>query len=153
MDAVYQLEKTVEKWFENMPHLPKFVRAWLADNIWWIALISVILDVLSMLGTVRLDTLLTTILTALAVSPLKSKSRTGWELLFLSLVLSAVFDLVVDVVSLVSANGGYNLWSFVFNVLGVAIGFFIGGYFLFEIREKFMAKVKVPKKARARGTK
>ena len=188
MDTVYQLEKMVEGWYKSVPHLPKGGRDWLADNVWWIALLGVILGVIGLFTLVPaalislgitstlagfssltyttsyywlfallslLSLLVTTMLMALAASPLKAKSRVGWKLLFLNLVVTTVLSIISSVLSLTlmyGTSGG--VFPFISNVLGAAISFLVGGYFLFEIRDRFVAKVKkTTKKKPANATK
>jgi hypothetical protein len=47
MEFVNKLEKTIEGWLKPVPHLPEKGRKWLANNVWWLALIGVVLSVLS----------------------------------------------------------------------------------------------------------
>lgn len=70
------------------------------------------------------------VLMALAISPLKVKSKKGWSLLFLSLLVSLVFGIVGDLVT-------FSIVSIVTSLLWAAVE----GYFLFEIRDEFGKKV------------
>jgi len=47
MQFVNKLEKTIEGWLKPAPHLPEDWRKWLSNNVWWLALIGVVLSVLS----------------------------------------------------------------------------------------------------------
>jgi len=171
MEAVHNLEKTIAEWYKSAPHLPKGGREWLADNVWWLALVGAILSVLGLFTIVPLflaalaltaavvpyavtyyqgafgiawlgflisivSYIATALLLAVAVKPLKVKSKKGWDFLFLSYVIN--FGLSV-IGALVALN--------VFGVVGALIGAAIGGYFLFEIYEYFGVKHKSePKK-------
>ena len=118
MEQIEKLETTISGWFKDLPRLPKGFTDWLADNLWWLTVIGVVLSVLGVLsilsivlvafgltglalggvpgayggyaagavvGTVLIATLvsiagfvLTIILMALAISPLKEKKKKGW---------------------------------------------------------------------------
>ena len=66
------------------------------------------------------------VLELMAISPLKAQKKRGWNLLFLTMLLSATSS-VVSAVLQMSPMG----------LIGAAIGLAIGGYFLFEIHESF----------------
>jgi len=66
----------------------------------------------------------------LAVSGLKAMSKSGWNWLFYSALLNAVYGLV----RMFSAYGGFG------DLLGTVIGSTIGLYVLFQVREYFMGK-------------
>jgi hypothetical protein len=84
------------------------------STIWlWISLI---------LGVVSL------VLEAMAIGPLKSQLRRGWRLIFLA-----------SLVNLVSGIIGVLFGNF-FGLIGVALGVAIGWYFLFEVRDGFDGK-------------
>ncbi len=177
MDTVKNLEKTIGGWYKNVPHLPKGGQQWLADNVWWLALVGAILSVLGLFvvipallialaftsavttvtpysvyysndvaGIVWLSLLVglvsyivTAVLLALAVNPLKAKSRKGWEFLFLSYLINFVLGVVSSLV-LLNFSG----------IIGAAVGAAVGGYFLYEIHSHFVAKHKVAHKASAK---
>ncbi len=179
MDYVNKLEKTLAVWYKDVPHLPKNARTWVVENIWWMSLVGVVLLVCGLFVIIPLlftalalsstasvvspyvpyyqNTLgfawvallvnvisyvATAILLANAVTPLKEKSKKGWNLIFLSYVISFVLNIVSAVM----------MYS-VFNVFGAIFSAAIGGYFLFEIRDHYVAKhhvvahKKVAKKA------
>lgn len=185
MDAVASLEKTVAGWYKNVPHLPKNAQQWLADNVWWIALISFILGVVGLFTLVPaaliafglssslsgvyaltitssyywvtvlvslVSLLATTVLTALAITPLRNHARSGWNLLFLSLVVSVALSVVNSLLSLVLAFSSMLLGALVWSLFTAALSFLVGSYFLFEIRSHFGAKKKeAVKKAAAKS--
>jgi len=69
---------------------------------------------------------ITTALLALAISPLKSKAKKGWTILFVITLASAVLGVLGN---LVSFNIGGIVWT--------AIWAALEGYFLFEIHNQF----------------
>ncbi len=66
------------------------------------------------------------VLLARSVSPLRELKRKGWELLFLTAVVSVASSALVNI-----------LTFSVFNLIGTAFGAAINAYFLFEIRSGF----------------
>jgi len=174
---ITQLEHTVAGWLKKVPHLPVAGQKWLADNIWWITIVSAIVasiavivgivgvfTILSLLSAVTtyayaygltnaytgwtlisalislLLLALTTIVLWVAVKPLQNKTKKGWTLLFIVLLLEAVGIVVNNVLSL-------NVFTIVFGLIFGAIGLAIGAYFLFEIRDQFAHQTKAAKKA------
>lgn len=165
-----KIEQMIEKWLKAIPHLPKSGQRWLAENVWWIALIGAILSgisVLVLLNTIRELTspvsfygyvltstftgweifisivsavfvIVTGLLLALAVKPLRAIEKKGWTLLFIVSLVEAVNVVLGAVLSL-------SVFGFITQVIFGAIGFAIGIYFLFEIRGHF-AHIVVPAK-------
>ena len=178
MEQVRKLEKKLNDLYKGAPHLPKEAQHWLADNVWWLALLGAILSLLGLLFIIPLllaafalttvvspiagygyysdpvglgwlavvvsivSYIVTAVLLALAVNPLKVKAKKGWEFVFLSYVVNFGLSIVVAVLS-------FNLGS----VLGSVVGAVIGGYFLFEIYSYFGAKVKAEPKVAAKTKK
>lgn len=82
---------------------------------------------------------LVVLLSAMAVSPLKSMSRKGWDLLFLIFlveVVSMVANLVIN----------FNTYGIFAGLIGNLIGVALGAYVLFEVREYFGVKTVNAKK-------
>ena len=164
MESVNKLEQTVAAWYKDVPHLPKDITKWLADNAWWIVLIGIALTVVGMVTILPAilvgiglssaflpyaPSFITTIagiawfstwvslagsvataaIEAFAVSPLKTKQKKGWSLLFVAGLVSVVVGLFTSVIT---AN--------VFGVIGALLGAAIWGYVLFEVREYFEHK-------------
>lgn len=179
MDSINKFEKMVEGWLKPLPHLPEKGRTWLANNVWWLALIGVIGSVLGAInmfyaasvasryvnyvndiysawgvsnphssGFLGLDWSLSLIIStlglaagavlmAIAISPLKTKQKKGWDLMFLAMLVSVAVQLVGVLFDFGNLIGG---------VLSAAIGAAIGVYFLFEIKPYFK-KAEAKKKA------
>ncbi len=173
MEALTSLEKTLSKWYKDLPHLPKGFTEWLAENIWWLVVIGVVLSVISLLflipaalivlgitsgvastygypgamgvtgaGLAWLSITLsiaalviTTIIEAMAINPLKVKAKKGWTLLFAVAVINFAFNIVF---SLVDIN--------IFGIFTAVLWAAVWGYFLFEIRSYFGVKHKAEAK-------
>lgn len=73
-----------------------------------------------------------TVLTGLAINPLKIKAKRGWNYLFLALVVQTAASVVVSVLAFD--------FMLVFNLFGAAVSAVIGAYFLFEIHGYFGVK-------------
>lgn len=77
------------------------------------------------------------VLELMAVSPLKAQKKRGWNLLFLTMLLSAVSSVASAVLQMSPMS-----------LVSAALGLAIGGYFLFEIHENFSG-VRTAKKTEA----
>lgn len=78
------------------------------------------------------------VLLLMAYSPLKNRQRRGWDLVFLVMLLQVVYAIATVFID------GRGIGSFIFNLLGAAVGF----YFLFQIRDHYKgAKAESAKKA------
>lgn len=88
---------------------------------WW--MISTMVSLVSLV--------LIAAISAMAVSPLKSHQKKGWDLLFLILIVNTVSSGVSILIN-------FNFFAFVFSVIWAAISAFISAYFLFEIRSYFV---------------
>lgn len=51
MEGLGKLERQVLEWLKGIPHLPVVVRKWIADNVWWIAVVALILTAIGVLVT------------------------------------------------------------------------------------------------------
>jgi hypothetical protein len=167
MESMHKFEKQIEEWLRPLPHLPTDWRKWLANNVWWIVLVGVILSVIGVLiiagalltafaliGTVTtvygvnvvnqsysswwyvasvvslLFLIATLVIEAMAISPLKSQKKKGWDLLFITFLLGIAS-------SIVSVFLGLFTGSMFSSLLGGIVGAVISAYFLFEIRSYF----------------
>lgn len=164
MSSIHKLEVRIADWYKGAPHLPKGGQKWLADNVWWIAVIGAVFGALALLAVIPLTLLALglsagagahleasmyggysspvmmwlsavvsfislaaiTVLTAMAISPLKDHRKKGWDLIFLSMLVN-VISLVLSIV-MADFSG----------LIGGIVGIIIGGYFLFEIRSFFL---------------
>lgn len=71
-----------------------------------------------------------------AYPKLKAKAKTGWDLLFLGVLLNLVYGIVMLFVA--GSNGPSRL-------IGSVIGAVVGFYFLFQIREVYLPAKDTPK--------
>lgn len=70
---------------------------------------------------------ITIIIEAMSIKPLRLKKRSGWDLLFLAMIVGFVGNLL---------SGLFN-GSIIASIIGVVVGLAIGGFFMFEIRSQF----------------
>jgi predicted neutral ceramidase superfamily lipid hydrolase len=71
----------------------------------------------------------------MAFSPLRERSRKGWDLLFLGALINVAYSVVSIFIN------GRGVSSFIMSLIGSAIGF----YLLFQVKEKFNGKKPVAK--------
>ncbi len=76
-----------------------------------------------------------TALLGMAISPLKSLKKRGWDLVFIVAVINAAVIVISNVLTV-------NFVGLIWSLLWVAVGV----YFLYEIREYFLVKKIAPKK-------
>lgn len=74
-------------------------------------------------------------LLATAVTPLRAMKTSGWNKLFIVLLVDALTVILSAVLS-------FNVISFIFTIIFGAIGLAIGAYFIFEVRSHFGAGAK-----------
>lgn len=158
MQQLAGLEDGLNTFFKGLPHLPKEWRHWLADNVWWLVLIGIVLGAFGVLGLVPVVLgisiftgivagpaagalviitgivnmavlVVSVVLEAMAVTPLKAKQKRGWDLLFL-VSLVAFAGSVLN--AIITGNIGH--------ILGLLVGTLIGLYLLFEVRMYFVHK-------------
>lgn len=156
-----KIENMIAGWLKPLPHLPIKGQKWLATNIWWIALVGVILSIIGIFGLIAsistamsflgayatfytssvysgwwmsatiisvVSMVVITIITAMAIKPLKVLNKRGWDLLFLTFLIS----IITMIISMI-----LNFSAFISSLFMTVISFGIGAYFLFEIRSYF----------------
>lgn len=164
MELIAKLEKLVAGWLKQAPHLPNSATKWLGDNVWWMAVIGLVVGALAALivltGVFTTAAFLGSVgATYYVVQP------TAWTvmsalvhlaLLVVSVILMGIAikplqakqkkgwtllfaTLIVSAVSvLLDAVLSLNVFTFITSLLFGAIGLAVGAYFLFEIRGQFM---------------
>lgn len=74
------------------------------------------------------------IILLMAYSPLRNRLRRGWDLLFIAALLNVVYS----VISIFISGRGFS--SFIFSLLGSAVGF----YLLYQVKELYGSKATKP---------
>jgi hypothetical protein len=170
MSAMTKFEDTIGGLLKPIPHLPTAGQKWIAENVWWIILVGVILSGISVLVSIG------GIFTALAFLGAATsyfgyygvQSYTGWWVL--ASVISLLFMIAVVVVSAISISPlkamkekgwsllfltllisaveivvsvlvNFTVVGFIFGIIFGAIGLAISAYFLYEIRSYFKSAV------------
>lgn len=158
METIHKLEATMAGWYDKAPHLTKNGRDWIARNIWWIALVGVILGALGivalamtlLVGTALLGGTLGIIgLAAGAVATTATLISLVFTIAIVAIEAAAIRPLkarmkrgweLLFIAALVSAASLVVDLLFSGNLGGLivgAIGLAIVGYVLFEIRTHF----------------
>lgn len=154
-----ELEMKLKRWYDRVPHLSAYSREWLANNIWWMALIGVLFNGVGLFRVV--DVLLAVLGVSrpgVDVQSVLAITSYTWVYVIISAIQFAVtLAFMVFAVSPLRdrAKQGWVLlyWSFIanftlsfiamiasfrlFNAFVVVAQAGIAGYFLFEIRSYF----------------
>lgn len=165
MTGINKAENMVAGWLKSVPHLPKGGQKWLAENVWWIALIGVIASTIGILvaigGIFTYMALVGTYSYVYSASPYGAGWIVGsvvsllFSVLIIALLASAISPLkaqqrkgwdrlflvlLVNAISVVvSAVLSFSVLGFIFGLIFGAIGVAISSYFIFEIRSHFVA--------------
>ncbi len=166
MVTVKTIETKLDNLFKGLPNLSDKSKEALAKAWPWIALVFGILQLFAAYGLSRLTSVVSTYATIYAVAQplssldkliiylgvlvlivdgvillmayphLKTRSRRGWDLLFLGSLVNVAYS----VVELFISDRGFG--SFIFSLIGSAVGF----YLLFQVRDKYkVAGTRNPK--------
>lgn len=165
MKQLAPLEDAIVKVHKDLPHLPKGLTTWLVENAWWLVIIGVVLGGIGVLTTLTALTagsllvgslagaaiggmvfasglvslavlVLTVVIEALAIQPLKAKQKRGWDLLFLASLIGVAGSLISALL-----NGPVGiLIGIVWTAVFAAIAFYV----LFELRVHYVGKAAVP---------
>lgn len=164
MESINKLESKLAAIYKGLPHLPADVRNWIAQNVWWMAIVSAILSVLGIIVVVYMAFFASALLIGygglagaavaaaggLALMPvLVSVAFMIVELIVIGMAINPLHNMqkkgwmFVFIAALVQAVSyvasflcNFNLSSLVWNFLILAVGV----YFLFEIRDHFSGK-------------
>lgn len=167
MEIVTKVEQMVSGWMKDLPHLPKELTKWLAENAWWLTIIGVVVGGFGILGVLSAMTAGSALLGALgvpalggmllvgslvslagtaagvvveamAISPLKAMQKKGWDLMFLATLVSFAGAVVSSLI-------GVNIVGVLMSAVGAAISFYV----LLEVKSYFGAKAKTEDKPTA----
>lgn len=161
MESVRKLEETVASWYKNAPHLPVDVSRWIANNVWWLVLVGIIVGALVVLGAISATFFAGALLAGLGGALGAAIGGLAFVAVFISLLFAIVilvllamaygplkaknkkgWDLlfVVMLLNVVSLAVTLLLTFDIFGTLWGLLWAAVGGYFLFEIRQYFLSK-------------
>ncbi len=171
MSRLQKLETLIEGWLRPLPHLPEDIRKWLANNIWWMALVaafgSAIATLMVLGGIFAYMSFMGS--TPYYMGPYAvSTYGAGWIwtaiigfafLAFATALYSRavtplkerrsagwnmlfILLLIAAAKVLLDAVFTFSFFGFVFGVIFGAVGLAISAYFLFEIRSYFVKSAK-----------
>lgn len=159
--TIHQLDTSLASWYQDAPHLPVNGQKWLATNMWWLTLISVILGAIGALQVVAAMLFTGTIFGGILGGMYGGLILGGVALVTMTVtLLLAIASLVVSAAAVqplrVLDEKGWRLLFIVLliSVFSTAFGFVISwsatsfltgiifsaiaGYFLYEIRPYFV---------------
>ncbi len=153
------LEKKLDEMYKKWPQLPEGFKKWLANNVWWLALIGAILSALSVLSAWNYATKVSQVsdvARSYGVDLYYGESSTYWWLMMAASAVEAVLLFMAFQKLKEHKKEGWNLLfytslvsigalvvvaffsaSVVGTLIGAAIGALISWFFLFSIRSKF----------------
>ena len=171
MELLTRLEKKVLSFSHTLPNLPTFVRKWIAENIWWIVLVGVIISAIgALMGLQDLLRFVSVVDRPIQAIQFGYRDVTDYK------AFTAIVEFVLSVIVLVLAaiaikplqlmqkkgwvllfaawllsvasiviNGVLTLdaFSLIFSLIFGAIFSAITGYFLFEIHGQFGNERKI----------
>jgi hypothetical protein len=169
MELFKKLETMIENWLKPIPNLPKNAQKWLSENVWWLALVSVILSVISILFAFGALATYASVTSSVALYGLNAVIydqtwlvRSVITLLF-TIVIVILTAAAIKPLQLMSKRGWRALFfvfvvsaaetvanalltlsivGFIVNIIFGAIGLTIAVYFLFQIRGYFGSAIK-----------
>ncbi|WP_373511685.1 hypothetical protein [Persicitalea sp.] len=144
MEQQLPLEKELRDLFAKFPAFPESLVDILVTLAPWLTLLGAILGIIGLLSLLGLGAAfvgaigvnaygsswkfylgiiggaIAAVLYLMAFSPLRANKKKGWDLLYYAFLLNMIIALLQ------------------FNILGLIIGFLIGGWILFQIRPKYV---------------
>jgi cytochrome bd-type quinol oxidase subunit 2 len=161
MDSVHKLINTTEKWLNFAPKFSKKFSDWLAKYLWVFTLVGavgVVFLIYTLLSASKTQDIFAyefekqyygstivflagyavqAVVLALAVQPLRHGKKHGWELLYISVIISALTSIISTVVF--RANHSEYL-AMVWDIFWHVISYFFSAYLLFQTRSHFVKK-------------
>ena len=106
MELINKLEKVLAGWLKSLPRLPRSGQKWLAENVWWLALISAILtgiSILFSLGAIGTYVSYSASLASFgAYNYIAAASyASGW---LISTVISLIFSAIIVLLTAIAVN-------------------------------------------------
>jgi drug/metabolite transporter (DMT)-like permease len=164
MEVLSKLERIVAGWLKSVPHLPNGTRRWLGDNVWWFAVVGVVLGVIGVLGLIvallgSLSTLAnpivvyyasSTFLTWVIIKTIIALVFAGFQVALLAFAVNPLKEkqkkgwvllfavlLLGALSTVVNALITLNPFGFITSVIFGALWLAVLAYFLFEIHGQF----------------
>lgn len=166
METIDKLENMVAGWLKPLPHLPVTWRKWIAENIWWITLVSVIVSVLvifTMINALLIAFSVITTVTGIYGQYFSATYSVWWEVwsviaLGVMIVVTIIEAVAITPLRIMKRRGwdmlflafligavetivtfvrDFNIITFIPSVIAVVIGLGLGAYLLFEVRSYF----------------
>jgi hypothetical protein len=166
MENVRKLEVMMASWYKNMPHLPKNGQKWLAENIWWLMLVLVVIGAMGVASVI-----MATFFAGVLLSTIGPVGAAVGGIALVAVIVTMLFSIVILVLSAMAVSPlrmllkkgwtllfivillqvaahvasfllGFNLITLIWNLFFTAVA----AYFLFEIRDLFVA-TRAKKKA------
>lgn len=164
MNYSRRVEANLAEFYELVPHLPKHIRVWLANNAWRIALVGILACIFSMFWNIPLF-FTSVVLNSMAgdlLSPVVPYENTQLTMSWLSVLLMLIVSFITAFILAFSLNGlrrksksGWDMlyYAVMLNIArAVVVGVMtpnwgslitmvvivlVAGYLLFEIRPEF----------------
>lgn len=153
------LEKSLDGMYKKWPQLPEGFKKWLANNVWWLALVGAILSALSVLTSWNYASQVSRVddfARSYGVDLYNGGSSTYWWIMMAASAVEAVLLFMAFQKLKEHKKDGWNLLfytslvsvgatvltafmskSVVGTLIGAAIGALISWFFLFAVRSKF----------------
>ena len=164
MESVNKLENKLAATYKGLPHLPADVKKWIAQNVWWMAIVSVVFSVFGVISLIAVTFFASAVLVGFGGYAGAAVAAAGGfallsvgvsiafmivELIVMGMAISPLHGMqkkgwtFIFIAALIQAASyvvsflySFNLFGLVWNLLILAVGV----YFLFEIRDHFAGK-------------
>lgn len=166
METIDKIENTIGGWLKPLPQLPVTWKKWIADNIWWITLVSVILSVLVIFTMINALLIAFSVISAVTgfygqyFATTYSAWWETWSVIALAVMIAVTVIEAIAITPLknkqrrgwdmlflayligaaetiVTFVRDFNIITFIPSVIAIVIGLGVGAYLLFEVRSYF----------------
>lgn len=162
MDTMDKFEDTVASWHTKFPHLSDRARGWLADNLWWLALIVVIFGIAAVMIVLSMSLLASMVLAGMAGIVGATAGNIIMVFVAISMMLTIVNAVLLALAVSPLRRKDYRGWRYLFVVILLNLAASItkvlfdfklsslvmslllsvlAAYLIFEVRDRF---AKVP---------